>query len=196
VRRLLGSEKVQHVFAGPPYFNQREYSHWSRYESYLRDMLRVARNCHDVIQKGGVLVWNIANGCSTHHAHVAHHANLLERAGLRFLDMIIWVKTGPNYNVQRNAHIKRNRRYYPALQWEALLVYRKKGLMPEMTKEAAEYMWNFHADVWEIPAVTNQVKIYGHPAVCPVEIAYRTILAYTAENASVSSSPLGDRALL
>jgi DNA modification methylase len=26
----------------------------------------------------------------------------------------------------------------------------------------------------------NQQKVFGHPAVCPVELPYRTILAYTA----------------
>jgi DNA modification methylase len=41
------------------------------------------------------------------------------------------------------------------------------------------YMSKYHADVWEIPAVTNQIERYGHPAVCPVEIPYRSIQAYT-----------------
>lgn len=34
-------------------------------------------------------------------------------------------------------------------------------------------------DVWEILPVINQMKTFGHPAVCPVEIPYRSIMAYT-----------------
>ena len=39
--------------------------------------------------------------------------------------------------------------------------------------------------MWEIPAVTNQVEQFGHPAVCPVEIPFRTIQAYTGRQGSV-----------
>ena len=185
IRSVVGELKVDHVFAGPPYFNQREYSRWHSYGQYLRDMLRIANNCYAVISDGGVLVWNIANGCSSHHAHVAHHCKILEEAGFRYLDMIIWAKSGANYGVQRNAHIKQNRCYYPALKWEALLVYQKEGNMPRMTEDAAQYMWNYHTDVWEIPTVKHQVRIYGHPAVCPVEIPFRTLQAYTGDGGVV-----------
>ena len=46
-------------------------------------------------------------------------------------------------------------------------------------------MSKYHTDVWEIPAVTNQMEQYGHPAVCPVEILYRSIQAYTGSRASI-----------
>jgi len=54
-----------------------------------------------------------------------------------------------------------------------------------MTREGAEYMWNYHTNVWEIPAVAKQVETYGHPAVCPVEIPYRCLQAYTQDGDSV-----------
>ena len=46
-------------------------------------------------------------------------------------------------------------------------------------------MSKYHTDVWEIPAVTNQVEKFGHPAVCPVEIPYRSMQAYSGSEASV-----------
>jgi DNA modification methylase len=88
-------------------------------------------------------------------------------------------KTGANYAIPRNFHIMRNSCYYPALEWEALLVYQKPGDMPKMTREGRDYMSKYHTDVWEIPAVTNQVVQFGHPAVCPVEIPFRSIQSYT-----------------
>ena len=54
-----------------------------------------------------------------------------------------------------------------------------------MTREGRDYMSKYHTDVWEIPAVTNQVEQYGHPAVCPVEIPFRSIQAYTGSQESL-----------
>ena len=79
----------------------------------------------------------------------------------------------------------RNSCYYPALQWEALLVYQKPGKMPKMTREGRDYMSKCHTNVWEIPPVINQIEQFGHPAVCPVEIPYRSILVYTNSQAKI-----------
>lgn len=127
---------------------------------------------------------NIGNGSSTNHAHVAHHAGLLEENGFRFVDTIIWCKRASNFTVPRHATIKKGT-YYPAHGWEALHIHQKPGKMPVMSPEGISYMWQHLTDVWEIPAVHNQAKTYGHPAVCPVEIPFRTIMAYTGEGASI-----------
>ena len=179
---LTEGRMIDHIFGGPPYFNQRLYSHWDDYSTYLEDMRTIINNCHSIIKDGGVCVWNIANGCSTHHDHVSHHSKLFEDSGFQYLDNIIWKKTGANYAIPRNFHIVRNSYYYPALEWEALLVYQKPGNMPKMTREGRNYMAKYHTDVWEISAVTNQLKQYGHPAVYPVEIPYRSMQAYSGSN--------------
>ena len=185
LKLITGNCEIDHVFGGPPYFNQRDYSHWDEYQAYLDDMRKVIQNCHTVLKEGSVCVWNIANGCSTHHDHVSHHSRLFEETGYVYLDNIIWKKTGANYAIPRNFHIELNSCYYPALSWEALLVYQKPGALPKMTREGREYMSKYHTDVWEVSAVTNQMKESGHPAVCPVEIPYRSIQAYCGKNASV-----------
>ena len=182
---LTEGSPVDHVFGGPPYFNQRTYSHWDEYQVYLLNMKRLIQNCHDTMKDGAVCVWNIANGCSTHHDHVSHHSRLFEESGFQYLDTIIWKKTGANYAIPRNFHILRNACYYPALEWEALLVHQKPGPIPKMTREGQDYMSRYHTDVWEIPAVTNQIERFGHPAVCPVEIPYRSMQAYTGSGGSL-----------
>jgi len=187
---LTEGNEVDHVFGGPPYFNQRSYAQWDDYGKYLLDMGRIIQNCRNLLKDGGVLVWNMANECFTHRDLTSHHSQLLEKSGLRYLDTIIWVKTGANYSIPRNFHIRRNRCYYPAFQWEALLVFQRPGAMPKMTREGAEYMWNYHTNVWEIPAVTKQVETYGHPAVCPVEIPYRCLQAY-AQDGDCVFEPFG-----
>ena len=185
VMLLTEGHTIDHVFGGPPYFNQRAYSHWEEYQAYLEDMRKIIQNCHDILKDGAVCVWNIANGCSTHHDHVSHHSRLFEESGFQYLDNIIWKKTGANYAIPRNFHILRNSCYYPALEWEALLVYQKPGDMPKMTREGRDYMSRYHTDVWEIPAVTNQMEQFGHPAVCPVEIPYRSMQAYSSNGDSI-----------
>ena len=182
---LTQARPMDHVLGGAPYFNQRAYAHWDEYQAYLTDMRRVIENCRDVLKDSAVCVWNVANGCSTHHDHVSHHSRLFQETEFRYLDTIIWKKTGANYAVPRNFHILRNGYYYPALAWEALLVYQKPGQMPRMTREGQNYMSKYHTDVWEIPAVTNQIERYEHPAVCPVEIPYRSVQAYTGSGDSV-----------
>jgi len=104
---------------------------------------------------------------------------------LRFIDMIIWVKSASNYSVFRHGAIKRSHRYYPAHQWDVLHIYQKPGHMPKMSMEGAEYMWKHHTDVWNLAPASKQVRDLGHPGVCPVELPYRTIQAYTAEGARV-----------
>ena len=185
IKKLTEDQVMDHIFGGPPYFNQREYSHWEEYSEYLEDMRRIIQNCHDILKAGGVCVWNIANGCSTHHDHVSHHSRLFEENGFQYLDNIIWKKTGANYAIPRNFHIQRNSCYYPALEWEAVLVHQKPGEMPKMTREGRDYMSKYHTDVWEITSVTNQTEQFGHPAVCPIEIPYRSMQAYSGSEASV-----------
>ena len=47
---------VDHVFGGPPYFNQRLYAQWGEYQEYLSDMRMVVENCRRVLKDGGVCV--------------------------------------------------------------------------------------------------------------------------------------------
>lgn len=186
IELLTDGEKMDMVFAGPPCFNQRLYAHWDHYQDYHIDMQHVVQNICTVLKPAAVLVWHVANDSSSNHDLTSHHSRLLEEAGLMYLDTIAWVKTRANYSTQRNTHIRRNRCYYPAFQWEALLVFRDpNGNMPKMTREAVTYMSKYHTNVWEISSIINQIETYGHPAVSPVEIPYRCLQAYTGANTSV-----------
>lgn len=179
--RLLGNARVNHIFTSPPFLGTVTDVQSNSYSKHLRDMDRAISLCQERLVKGGIFVWNIGNSASTHHAHVVHHASLLEKNGLRFTDMIIWMKSAANYRVFRHGAIKRSGRYYPAHQWDVLHVYQKPGKMPKMSPEAVEYMWQHHTDVWQIPPAPRNITQLGHPGVCPVELPYRTLQAYTVE---------------
>ena len=110
---------------------------------------------------------------------------ILKDSGLRFMDSIIWVKSGPNFTVLRNAHILKNKIYYPTFQWEAFLVFQKEGSMPRMTYEGAKYMNQFISNVWEFSPISNSIEKMGHKDPLPIEFPYRFIQAYTQKNATI-----------
>lgn len=185
IERLMAGKQIDHVFGGPPYFNQRVYAQWDEYNDYLADMRSIIGNCRHILKDGGVMVWNVANDCSAHKDIASHHSRLFEEAGFRYLDTIAWFKTKANFAIPRNFHIKSSRCYFPAFQWEPLLVFQKPGAMPKMSREGVTYMLHYQTNVWEVPAIENQVKRCGHPAVCPVEIPYRSLQAYSVEGGTV-----------
>jgi DNA modification methylase len=185
VRKGFQNDEIDLVYGGPPYWNLRQYSHWENFDDYLNDMSKVIENCFSHLKEGGIIVWNIGNLSTEHIDLTAHHSLLLQNCGFQYLDTIAWTKSTANFSVMRNAHIARNKMYYPTFQWEALLVFQKPGKMPKMTAQGAKYMSNFQSNVWEIPSVPNRIKRFGHPDVCPVELPYRCIQAYTGKNARV-----------
>lgn len=56
VMLLTEGRSIDHVFGGPPYFNQRAYSHWEEYQAYLEDMRKIIQNCRDVLKDGAICV--------------------------------------------------------------------------------------------------------------------------------------------
>lgn len=185
LEKLAEGREADLVFAGPPCFNQCGLGDWADYGKYSEDMAKVIGYCTQRMRKGGILVWHIANDSGRHLNMVAHHALSLEEAGLDYLDLVVWRKSTANYANPRNIQIKRNGYYLPASQWEALLVYKKPGAMQEMTSDARLYMMKHHTNVWDIANNTHQPGKYGHPAVCPVEIPFRCIQAYTGADGTV-----------
>jgi len=185
IKKVAGRNDIHLVFAGPPYFNQRNYSHWSTYDAYLEDIGAVMNNCISALGSCGVVTWLIGRGSCEHKDHIAFHSMMLGYQGLKFQDAIAWIKPGANYSVKRSCHIRLNGFYYPAFRWETVLVYRMAGSMPRMSVSDRKYMAQHHTDVWEIPWVTQQMERYGHPSVCPVEIPRRCILAYAKRKGNV-----------
>jgi site-specific DNA-methyltransferase (adenine-specific) len=185
LQRLLNSRQVDYVFAGAPCFGKREYADWDSFSDYMRDIQEAIRNCCRFLKRGSVVVWHVASDSSSHHDVASEHSHLLTQAGLRYLDTIAWIKDSANFSVRRNIHIRRNKCYYPAFRWEPIFVFQKRGRMPKMTAEAALYMLSHQTNVWDISPVRQQMEKHGHPAVCPVELPYRTILAYTGAGGSV-----------
>jgi len=183
--KLISNNVLDLIIASPPRFNHKGMGNWKTIDSHIRDIRNVVELCAQHLKPGGVAFWNIGSSSSTHHNLPCLHAQQFEKAGMEYLDAIAWARSGANFSVKRSAHIVKNKYYYPAHQWEPILVYRKPGPMPRMNLEGSRYMADFPTDLWEVAAVTNPLDTNKHPAVGPVEIPFRAIMAYTQKNACV-----------
>lgn len=183
--KLIAGNNLDIIITSPPRFNNKAMGHWENIGAHLSDIEKAVENCVRHLKPGGIVFWNVGSSSSTHNNLPGLHAQLFEKNGLEYLEAIAWVRSGPNFSIKRNAHILKNRFYYPAHQWEPILVYQKPGPMPQMTVEGSKYMATCQSDVWEIPAVTNPLRTHHHPAVGPVEIPFRALLAYSTTGASV-----------
>jgi hypothetical protein len=100
VRHLVGNRQIDHIFGGPPYFNQRVYAQWQSNDDYHADMQAILNNCHAVAKEGAVIAWNIASGSRIDH--ISHNSVAMEKAGFEYLDTIAWVKAGANFDIRRS----------------------------------------------------------------------------------------------
>jgi DNA modification methylase len=133
------------------------------------------------LRESGIIFWTSGNSGLISANFAGLYSRLFDSAGLEYLETIAWTKPGINFASARMSHIYRNSCYYPARQWEPILVYKKPGKMKKMSPEGKKYMLNFQADVWEINAVNNLKEKYDHPTVAPVEIPYRALHAYSKQ---------------
>ena len=190
VRKLFGSSRAALVVTSPPYFNQRDYASWHSYEEYLDDMGRVMTAMLQVAGEPLVCCWNVGDSVKDRCDIPADHSVMLRRRGLDYRDKIAWVKPQPTYSVPRYRHIDKGR-YFPALQWEAVLVFTRAG-HPVFEREDVPF-WKEHlSNVWQIPPVSGAAqKRIGHPAVFPKELAARCIRAYSKKGDVVFDPFLG-----
>ena len=98
-------ESVQLVAASPPLFEM-----WQPAEAfgeYLEEMLRVFRECHRVLENGRCICVNVCDtvGREPMYPIPAHYALLLQRAGFRYRDDIIWRRPTPCFPDSALGHI-------------------------------------------------------------------------------------------
>ena len=190
VRRLFGASRATLVVTSPPYYNQRDYAHWSSYDVYLADMARVIAAITTVAAGPFACCWNVGDCVRDGLDVPADHSLIFRHLGFRYRDKIAWVKPMPVYSVQRWRHIG-SARYFPALQWEPILVFTRNG-HPRFERDDIPLVKRNHSNVWKIDPVpaASQKKI-GHPAVFPEELVRRCVLAYSKRGDVVFDPFLG-----
>jgi DNA modification methylase len=178
---LLQNQQIDMIITSPPRFNNRGMGDWECFESFCADMERCVRALSGHLTESGVVFWTSGNSGMISSNLACLYARLFENSGLEYVDTIAWVKPGIKFTSHRTDHISKNSLYYPAHQWEPILVYKKPGAMRKMLADGQKYMLNFQSDVWEINAVNSPGNEFAHPAVAPIELPYRALQAYSGQ---------------
>ena len=122
---------------------------------------------------------------------VADQTVLIHSKGFTYLDTIIWKKSGAVYSIPRSAHIREHQYFYPALQWEPIIIFRL-GEMPKFNLNDIDEVSKWHQNVWELSQVVgSQQKKIGHPAIFPLKLPYRILKSYSQRNNQVYDPFLG-----
>lgn len=194
VHRLVDGPKANLVVTSPPYFNQRpEYAIFASYDAYNAFLAGVIATTMDVMAgEPFILAWNTGDNQPDCLPMIADQTVMIHGTGLTYLDTIIWKKAGAAYSIPRSAHIRTHNYFYPALAWEPIVVFRKGDTMPKFEAADADKVSAFGINVWEINQVvgSEQDKL-GHPAIYPLELAERVIMAYSTRDAVVYDPFLG-----
>ena len=172
VERLMGGEKADMTITSPPYWNQRDYSHWDSFDDYMRSMVLVWNCLKNAIRNGGILFWNIGDDSANHRHISAHQSVAIESLGYKYIDSIIWRKLG--VTGIRLAHQKTHCKYYPGFCFEPLLVFQNgDGEFPSFDKNSEVPLTN----VWEISCETQLSD--KHSAPFPVKLPSNAMTCYS-----------------
>jgi DNA modification methylase len=196
----LPAQSVHLVFTSPPYYNARpDYTDYVAYEHYLHDLREVIAQCRRVLVDGRFFIMNIApvllrredrSKASRRIAVPFDVHQLFIKEGFDFIDDIIWQKPeGAGWATGRGRRFAADRnplQYKPVPVTEYVLVYRKRTnklidahirqLAGTKRLQQSKIVGNYdRTNVWNIaPASSSK-----HPAIFPMELAYRVIRYYS-----------------
>lgn len=194
---LLGLEasSIDLVVTSPPYFNARDYSHFSSYSAYMDWLVLVFDEVRRVLKDGCMCCINISpvieprvsrSGVSRRYPIPFDLVYHLTHRGFTFLEDIVWVKP-EGAAVFRGATFRRLRKpvvYKPNLIHEYILVFQSGSLSVESVlrrKDASVVRDSLIGDgyestsVWRLPAVSHP----QHPAVFPRALSDRLVSYYS-----------------
>jgi len=175
VERLMDGNKADMVLTSPPYWNQREYSHWDTFDSYMNDMILVVKSI--IINDNSIVFWNIGDDSANNQHISAKHSIMLEQSGLIYIDAIIWKKQG--VTGIRLSHQKTKNLYYPGFSFENCLVFQKDNDSFPVFEDKHKNDIPI-SNVWEISTDSNRGK--KHSAPFPVKLPYTAIICYSNNN--------------
>jgi site-specific DNA-methyltransferase (adenine-specific) len=207
----LNSESVHLVITSPPYWQLKDYGNGKQigfddsYEEYINNLNLVWNECHRVLHKGCRLCVNIGDQFARSIYYGRYKIipirteiiKFCETVGFDYMGAIIWQKvttvntTGGatimgSYPYPRNGIIK--------LDYEFILIFKKYGTTPKVTKEVKEQSkmtkdeWNqYFYGHWNFPGE----KQNKHLAMFPEELPRRLIKMYSFVGDTIMDPFLG-----
>lgn len=214
--RELPDESVQLIITSPPYFNIKDYSKDGyqsesigkrqegqigdipEYDIYIREMLKVWKECERVLKPNGKLVINtplmpmLKKNLNTHYnRHIFNidsdiQHSIRTKTNLFLLDIYLWNRTNPTKKLMFGSY-PYPRNFYAQNTTEFITVYVKDGKPERATKEVKEASklsqneWvNYTKQIWNIPIPNKNDLAFGkHSAIMPEEIVKRAVRLYS-----------------
>jgi site-specific DNA-methyltransferase (adenine-specific) len=214
----LGSAPCVHlVVTSPPYWNLKEYpagtaaqlGNLNDYRQFLRELKRVWRRCFDLLVPGGRMCIVVGDVCLSRrkagrHSVVPLHADISRDCldlGFDYLSPIFWHKiANAATEVQGNGAAFLGKPYEPNSviknDVEYILIFRKPGAYrtPTADQRALSIIERTDHEKWfrqiwsDVP---GQVRVHGHPAPFPKEIAFRLMSMFSFVGDTVLDPFLG-----
>jgi len=205
------NESIHLVITSPPYWQLKDYGNGQQigfdnsYEDYVNNLNIVWKECHRVLHKGCRLCVNIGD----QFARAVYYGRykvipirteiikFCETVGFDYMGAIIWQKvttcntTGGatimgSYPYPRNGILK--------IDYEFILIFKKHGVAPKMSKEIKEQSkltkeeWNeFFTGHWNFPGERQD----RHLAMFPEELPRRLIKMFSFKSDTVLDPFLG-----
>jgi site-specific DNA-methyltransferase (adenine-specific) len=202
----LGVEPLLHlVVTSPPYWNLKEYperlgsqlGNMPDYQEFLSELSRVWRRCFQLLVPGGRLCVVVGDVCLSRrqagrHSVVPLHADISRRCielGFDYLSPIFWYKiANASTEVEGNGSPFLGKPYEPNAiiksDVEYILIFRKPGAYRTPSAEQRtlsiierEDHERWFRQVWT--DVPGQVRLQGHPAPYPKELAFRLVSMFS-----------------
>jgi len=191
------------VITSPPYFNAPfDYKGlFKNYEQYLEVLRKMAKESFRVLADGRIFVLNIddmlVNGDK--FSIVADAIKILQEAGFRYRDRIVWKKPDGYLRISRRSGVILQNPYpmyfYPDNLLESIIIFQKgkfdyKSISKEVkekskvdTKEIQEKKW--YMTLWEMNNVMPNQVLEKNIAAFPEELPYRTIKLFSYHGETV-----------
>lgn len=213
----LPNNSVHLIVTSPPYFNIKDYSLDGRqekikgkkekgqigdisdYKKYIKEMLKVWKECERVLKPNGKLVINTPlmpmskKDLNTHNNRHIFDINsdieqsVLNHTNLFLLDVYIWNRTNPSKKLMFGSY-PYPRNFYAQNTIEFITVYVKDGVsengLPKNIKRKSKLSqseWvEFTKQIWNIPVPNKGDLAFGeHSAIMPEEIIRRCVRLFT-----------------
>jgi modification methylase len=207
---------VHLIVTSPPYFNIKDYSKdgyqenqhseknqgdlgaFAGYDDYLKELLKVWKECERVLKPNGKLVINTPlmpmkrSDYSTHHNRHIFDINadiqvsITRRTKLFLMDVYIWNRTNSSKRLMFGSY-PYPRNFYAQNTTEFVTVYVKDG-KPDMATDyqkkhsaLTEKEWTeFTKQIWDVPIPNKSDIAFGkHSAIMPEEIVRRCVRLFT-----------------
>lgn len=137
VLKKMKSESVGLMVTSPPYYNARDYAHWSDLNEYLDNMREIIRECYRVLDNHRVFVFNVGDIFDNDNLTTksvwgkrriplgAYFTKIFEEEGFTFVDDFIWDKGEVQSQRQKNGNTPFPFYQYPINCYEHIFVFHK-----------------------------------------------------------------------